>query len=99
MDWFHNHVWQKKTQEGYIRSEESQPSPGFQCQEYKFPTTSGCKNQWGLSWWKKVLEPQAVPLKEPKHGAPGLALAAAKPAAHITYSDSLPLSSSTGVAA
>ena len=28
------------------------------------PTTSSCKNQQGLSWWKKLLEPQAVPLKE-----------------------------------
>ena len=26
---------------------------------------SGCKNQWGLSWWKKILEPQAIPFKEP----------------------------------
>ena len=49
------------------------------------PTTSGCKNQWGLSLGKKLLEPQAVPLKEPTH--------------RLTYSDSLALSSSTGVAA
>ena len=48
-------------------------------------TTSGCKNQQGLSWWKKLLEAQAVPLKEPTH--------------RLTYSDSLPLGSSTRVAA
>ena len=39
----------------------------------------------GISWCKKVLEPQAVPLKEPTHV--------------LTYSDSLPLSSITRVAA
>ena len=32
------------------------------------PITSGCKNQWGLRQWKKKLEPQAVPLKEPTDG-------------------------------
>ena len=81
-------VWWIKSQEGYIRREESQPhaaspSPGFQCEEV--PITSGCKNQWGLSQWKKQLEPQAVPLKEPTRG--------------LTYSDSLALGFSTGVEA
>ena len=49
------------------------------------PTTSGCKNQQGLSWWKKLLEPQSLPLKEPKQA--------------LTYSDSLLLSYSTRIAA
>ena len=61
------------------------PSPGFQCQEDKSPTISSCKNQQGLSWWKKLLELQAVLLEERTN--------------RLTYSDSLPLSSSTGVAA
>ena len=39
----------------------------------------------GLSQQKKLLDPQAVPLKEPTYG--------------LTYSDSLPLRSSTWVAA
>ena len=30
-------------------------------------TTSSCKNQQGLSEWKKLLGSQAVPLKEPTH--------------------------------
>ena len=42
---------------------------------------SAIKKQWGLSWGKKLLETQAVPLKEPTYG--------------LTYSDSLPLSSSS----
>ena len=29
--------------------------------------TSGCKNQWGLNQEKKLLEPQAVPLKQSTH--------------------------------
>ena len=37
------------------------------------------------NFWLQLLKPQAIPLKEPTHG--------------LTYSDSLPLSSSTGVAA
>ena len=49
------------------------------------PITSGYKNQRGLSWWKQLLEPQAIPLKEPTQ--------------ELNYSHSLPLSSSTGVAA
>ena len=80
------HVWWIKIQKGYLGSEKTQPhtrtpSLGFQCPEDKFLTTSGCKNQWGLSWWKKLLEPQAVPLKEPTNT--------------FTYSDSLPWSSRT----
>ena len=31
------------------------------------PTTSGCTNQWGLNWWKKLLGPQVVSRKEPTH--------------------------------
>ena len=50
-------------------SKESQlhtdPRPRVPVPGRQVPTTSGCKNQWGLSWWKKILEPQAVPLKEP----------------------------------
>ena len=44
------------------------PSPGFQCQEDLVPITAGYKHQQGLIQWKKLLESQAVPLKEPPHG-------------------------------
>ena len=53
-----------------MRSQEPQPqtsppSPGFQCQEDKSShLLAAKKNQWELSQWKKLLEPQAVPLKE-----------------------------------
>ena len=85
----HPCVVEKKTQEGYLRSKDSQPhtglpSPEFQCQEDKSPQLL-VANQQGLSQWKKLLEPQAVPLKEPTH--------------ELTYTDSLPLSSSTRIAA
>ena len=78
-----------KIQEGYIRGEESQPqtrpsSPGFQCQKYKSPLLA-VKNLQEQSRGKKLLNPQAVLLKEPTHG--------------LTYSESLLLSSSTGVEA
>ena len=43
------------------------------------------KKPAGIELWKKFLEPQAVPLKEPTHG--------------LTYSDLLLLNSSIGVAA
>ena len=43
------------------------------------------KKQQRLSQWKKLLEPQAVSLKEPTHG--------------LTYTDSLSLSYSTRIAA
>ena len=56
------------------------PVPGRQV-----PTTSECKNQWGLSRWKKLLESQAVPLKEPTH--------------ILTYSASLPQGPGTEVVA
>ena len=78
-----------KIWEGYLGRQESQahtrppPHPGFQCQE-NVSTTSGCKNKQGLSRWRRLLEPQVIPLGEPTHG--------------LTYSDSLPLSSSTRVA-
>ena len=75
-----------KNQEGYLKREEckSQPrtqSPGFQCQEISPHNFK--QKQVGMSQWKKLLESQAVPLKEPTHG--------------LTYLDSLPLSSSTRV--
>ena len=33
-----------------VTASHQAPQPGFQCQEDKSPTTSGCKNQQGLSW-------------------------------------------------
>ena len=71
---------------GGIPQEGGVPAP-HKASQPRVPvaTTSGCKNQQGWSQWNKLLEPQAVPLKEPTHG--------------LTYSDSLPLSSSTRVAA
>ena len=58
------------------------PSPVFQCQEDKSSQFLAAKTRG--DGWKKLPEPHAVPLKEPTFG--------------ITYSDSLPLSSSMGVA-
>ena len=56
--------------ERYLESEKSQSqtwplSPEFQCQEDKSPQLLEAKKTQGLSPWKKLLEPQAVPLKEP----------------------------------
>ena len=61
---------QIKIWEGYLGNEESQPhtrlpNPGFQCQEEKFPQFLVAKTTRDLSQWKKLLEPQAVPLKDP----------------------------------
>ena len=89
-DWFLTRMWWIKIWKGYLRSEESQPhtrppSPGFQCQEDKSAQLLAAKNQWGLSWWKKLIEAQKIPPKEPIY--------------RLTYSDSLCLSSITGVAA
>ena len=89
MGWSQIHMWRVKIQEVYVESEEPQPhtrppSPGFLCQEIS-PHNSGCKNQQGVNCWKKLLEPQAFPLKKPTH--------------ELTYLESLPLSSRTKVAA
>ena len=51
----------------------------------RYVPTFGCKNQWELNQWKKILEPQEVPLKKPTHG--------------LTFSDLVPLRSNTRVAA
>ena len=61
-----------KIWEGCLGSEESQPhtrapGPWFQCQEDKSPKLLAAKTK-GLSEWKKLLESQAVPLKESTHG-------------------------------
>ena len=58
----HSRVW-IKIWEGYHSSKEFQPMVPMTGSSV--PMSSGCKNQWGLSWWKKLLESQAVPLKEP----------------------------------
>ena len=58
-----------KNQEGYLRNKGSQPhtcspSPGFHARKrslYNF----WLKNQWDWSWWKKLLDSLAVPLKGP----------------------------------
>ena len=64
----HPHVVDKNL-EG-VSEEQGVPAP-HQAPQPRVPgpgrlvlTTSGYKNQ-GLSWWKKLLEPQAVPLEEP----------------------------------
>ena len=44
------------------------PSPGFQCLEGKSIQLLTAKIQQGLSQWKKLLEPQAVPLKKSTQG-------------------------------
>ena len=67
--WSHTHVWWIKIQEGHLRSD----IPGSSARKVS-PHNCYCKNQWGLSQGKKLLEPQAVPLKEPTH--------------RLTYSDS-----------
>ena len=72
--------WERGVQAPHLPSQPRVPVPGRW-----ILTTSGCKNLQGLSWWKKLLEPQAVPLKEPLHW--------------LTYSDSLPLGSGYGVVA
>ena len=41
------------------------PPPRVLAPGRHIPTTSGCKNHQGLSRWKKLLAPQAVPLKAP----------------------------------
>ena len=62
-----------KNQEGYLRSEESQPQPGLTAQGSSArkisSTTYGCKNQRALRLWKtEVLDSWADPRKEPtKH--------------------------------
>ena len=47
------------------------PTPGPPAQgssNRKISPHNFCKNQWGLSPQKKLLESQAVPLKQPTHG-------------------------------
>ena len=44
------------------------PQPRVPVPEREVPTTSDCKNQWGLSQWKKLPEPQAFPLKRTHTG-------------------------------
>ena len=87
--WSHTHVWRIKIQEGYLRSEKSQPhtrphSPRFQWLEDKSPQLLAAKTNRG-SVSGKLLESQAVSLKELTHG--------------LSHSDSLPLSSSNRIAA
>ena len=60
------------------------PQPTMPSQGHKFPQLLDV-NQQGLSQWKKLQEPQTVTLKEPTHG--------------LTYSDSFPLGSGSGMAA
>ena len=77
----------EKNQEGYFRSEESYPltrlpSPGFQCWGKKSLWILAVKTSGDWVNGRKLLDSQAVHLKGPAQ----------------TYSDSLPLSSSTGAA-
>ena len=68
-----------------VPAPDQAPQPRVPVPGRSVPTTSGCKNQQELSQWKKLLDPQAVPLKEPTHG--------------LTYLDSLPLNFSNRVVA
>ena len=87
--WSHIHMWWIKI--GKVISGATGPSPtsGPPDQDSSAkklsPHQFWLQTQLGLSQWKKLLDPQAVPLEEPTHG--------------LTFSDSLPLSSSTRVAA
>ena len=51
-----------------VPAPHQEPQSRVPVPERRAPTTSGCKNQGGLSQQNKLLESQAVPLKEPKHG-------------------------------
>ena len=89
MGWSHTHLWWVKIREGYLQNEKSQPHTRTLAQNSSARKISP-HNFWlqkpvGIDQWKKLLEPQAVPLKKPTY--------------RLTYSDSFPLSSSTGVAA
>ena len=71
--WPHIHVWWIKIgrdTKGGIPW-ESDPSPWPDCTAQSSsprkinPHNSGCKNQWGLGQWKKLLDFQETLLKEP----------------------------------
>ena len=61
MGWSLTHLWGIKFGRDIFGSKESQPTPvpwpRVLVPGNLVPTTSGCKNQWGLSQWKKLLEP------------------------------------------
>ena len=52
--------WEQGVPAPYQAPQPRAPVPGREV-----PTTFSCKTQQGLSQWKKLLESQAVPLKEP----------------------------------
>ena len=56
------------SQEQGVLAPHQAPQPRVPVPGRYISTTSSCKIQLGLSQWKKLLEPQAVPLKEPTHG-------------------------------
>ena len=62
-------LWWIKIREGYLESEGFHARPPRQCSSTRkiSPITSGCKNQQGLSQWKKLLDFQIVPLKKLTH--------------------------------
>ena len=74
MDWSHIHMWWIKIWEGYIGREESQP--------HTMPSAQGSSarkisphNFWlqkpaGIESGEKLLDPQAVPLKNPNLDSP-----------------------------
>ena len=82
-------MWCINIWEVCLRSKESSPTPGPLAQGSSArkikPHHFWLQHQWGFSQWKTLLECQAIPLKEPTH--------------RLTYSVSLPLSSSTRAAA
>ena len=70
MGWSHSHVWWIKIQEGYLKSEESQPhtrppSPGFQCQEDKSPEILAAKKSRDLVGGRNFQSPKQFHLKNP----------------------------------
>ena len=55
--------WEQGVPDPYHAPQPRVPVPGR-----LVPITSGCKNQQGLCQLKKLMESQAVPLKEATHG-------------------------------
>ena len=87
--WSYIHVWWIKIRRDISGARSLSPTPDHIAQHSgaskKSPHNFWLQKQVGMSQWKKLLEPQAVPLKEPTH--------------ILTYSDSLPLTSSIWVSA
>ena len=61
---------EKKFRKDILKTKSPSPTPGSLAQGSSArkisPHNSGCKNQQGLSWGKKLPESQEVPLKKPQ---------------------------------